>query len=62
MLTLVGDRIFKKELAGVRDLFGEVAVDRRVTERCAPDSPREHGGIFSVRKMTDAQDDDSFWK
>src|SRR5262249_16085008 len=58
----VSDGIFEEKLAGVRKFCREVAVNRRVAQRRAPGSLRKHGGIFAVRKMTNAENDDSLGK
>src|SRR5690349_7505892 len=62
MFTLVGHRVLKEQFAGMRDSCSKIGVDRRVTQRSAPDASRNHGGIFPVREMADTEDDDSLWK
>ena len=62
MLVFMGDRVFAKRRAELGDLRGKRGIDRSIAQRSAPCTAGNNGGVFAIRKMANAEDDNSFGK
>jgi len=58
----VSQLVFAKDGRGVENFSGERGVYGNIAERSAPCATGNDGGVFAIRKMADAEDDDAIGK
>ena len=62
VLAFVGEGVFAKDRAGLGDLRSQRSINGSIAQRSAPRTAGNNCGVFAIREMAHAEDDNSFGK